>query len=305
MKKKTYVLLDDAYIEEEYSLWPERWSMQEIKMDEINDPDVFATEMMNSPNSGTSAKFNKKDFRYWRQSGGEYILYDDTDTIINKGSFKECKWGISCDLAWEERRKSDFSVSMPGFLTPYNDILVDTYLCKRGLRPTELFDFIFATAERMRVLTGTNGYIGFEKAKLEKVVKWLLEKEMKTRNEYLLLKDLIWDADKLQRIYTRLQPRYAHHSIYHLKDMTELEYQLVRIPAGTHDDLPDSLQGLTQLFNQPRDFLKNPKERTAEDEFEWWRKTAINKKFTASNKPFVFGRKNNTHVTIPAKESYR
>lgn len=291
---------------EEYSLWPERWSMEEIKQDELDDPDTFSTEMMNNPSSGTSAKFKKSDFRQWRIQGGEYILYDGEGTVAGRGSLKDCQWAIACDLAWEERRTSDYSVAMPGFLTPSNEILVDTYLCKRGLRPDELFEWLFVATERLQKLTGSIGYIGFEKAKLEKVVKWLLEKEMRKRDRFLLLKDLTWDADKLQRIYVRLQPRYAQHVIYHQKDMEELEYQLIRIPSGTHDDLPDSLQGLCQLLSYPKEATKAARKTTAEDEFNWWRRQAIESRMTIKDKSskFPFGKKTRA-INIPATNSYR
>ena len=234
---------------------------------------------------------------------GQYLLFDGEGTIISKGLMKDCVWGIGCDLAWEARRTSDFSVAMPGFLTPQNEILVDTYLCKKGLRPDELFEWLFVACERLQKLTGSVGYIGFEKAKLEKVIKWLLEKEMRKRGKYLLLKDVIWDADKLQRIYTRLQPRYSQHVIYHQKGMEELEYQLIRIPSGTHDDLPDSLQSLCQLLSYPKDSTKSEKKQTADDEFNWWRKQAIDAKKPPERSKYPYGKKK--FAELPATRSFR
>jgi hypothetical protein len=303
MSRNSFNPVTETYEAEEYSLWPERWSMAEIQQEELDDPDTFSTEMMNNPSSGASAKFKKEDFREWRMADGQYLLYDDTGTIVSKGPMKDCVWAISCDLAWEERRTSDFSVAMPGFLTPQNEILIDTYLCKRGLRPDELFEWLFVASARLQKLTGSVGYIGFEKAKLEKVVKWLLEKEMRKRGKFLLLKDLIWDSDKLQRIYTRLQPRYAQHVVYHQKGMDELEYQLIRIPSGTHDDLPDAEQGLCQLLSYPKQGSKPAAKTTAEDEFKWWQKqTQIVKH--PEKKSYVFGRKERIKE-IPSSRSYR
>ena len=224
--------------------------------------------------------------------------------MCSKGSLRDCQWSIACDLAWEERRTSDYSVAMPGFLTPSNEILVDTYLCKKGLRPDELFEWLFVAVARLKKVTGSNGFIGFEKAKLEKVVKWLLEKEMRRRGEFLLLKDLIWDSDKLQRIYTRLQPRYAQHAIFHQKGMDELEYQLIRIPSGTHDDLPDTLQGLCQLLSYPKNTPSCPPKKDAEAEFNWWRQKAIDSRVKTPVTKFPFG-KRKAFVGIPATNSYR
>ena len=112
-----------------------------------------------------------------------------------------------------------------------------------------------------------------------------------------MFKDLAWDLDKIQRVVTRLDPRYAQHSIYHKKGMGELEYQLSRFPSGKHDDLPDALQGLVQLLQYPKTKKKVVEEDT---EFEWWRKQAINR-----NKPrkYVFGKPKKWG--IPAQEAYR
>ncbi len=304
MTRQRYDAVTDTTVKEEYSLWPERWSMDEIKQDEVDDPDTFSTENMNNPSSGASAKFRKEDFRNWRIDGDGYILYDGEGTIIGKGKLRDCQYGISCDLAWEERRTADYSVAMPGFLTPSNEILIDTYLCKRGLRPDELFEWLFVADARCRKLTGSVGYIGFEKAKLEKVIKFLLQKEMRRRGEFLMLKDLLWDADKLSRIYVRLQPRYAQHVVYHQKGMKELEYQLIRIPNGTHEDLPDAEQGLIQLLQFPKDGPKTETKPNAENEFNWWRQQAINKNKPAERKNFVFGRKDKIYQ-LPSTVSYR
>jgi hypothetical protein len=287
----------------ETSIWPERWSLDELKELETEDPNVFATEMMNDPASGDMSKFKKSDFRYWRMRENEYILYDDTDTVCAKGKMTDCKWAVACDLAWEERRDSDFSVILPGFLTPNSEILLDEYTCVKGLRPDQMFEILFPMVKRLTQLTKEPGPVGFEKAKLEKVVKWLMEKEMRRRNEFIWLKDVLWDADKLQRIYTRLQPRYAQHVIYHRHGMTELEYQLMRIPHGTHDDLPDAAQSLVQLLVYPKVEKKEPAKKNAEDEFNWWREKA--KSWQHPQKQvYRFGQKNKP-VNIPAQESFR
>lgn len=257
----------NSVTKEEESLWPERWTIDELNEMERRDPQSFAKEMQGDPSSGMAGKFDKKDFREWRMSNGEYYLYGSDGEVIGKGNICDCRWAIACDLAWEEGRKNDFSVALPGYLTPGNEILVETYLCKRGLRPDELFEWLFIAYERMEKLTGSVGAIGFEKAKLEKVIKWLLQKEMRRRNKWLILKDLLWDADKLQRIYTRLQPRYAQNVIFHKQGMHELESQLIRIPNGAHDDIVDSLQGLCQLLSFPRKVEKS-REETENDRMD-------------------------------------
>ena len=169
------------------------------------------------------------------------------------------------------------------------------------MRPHEIEEILFSMEERLRSITGSSVFIGWEKAKLEKVMQFLLKEAMRKRNKWLIFKPLQWDTDKVQRILTRLEPRYAQHTIYHRRDMGELEHQLLRFPSGTHDDLPDALQGLVQLLQYPKTQRNIQEER--DDEFEWWRKKAL-KLHKPDKKRFVFGRRNK-QFEIPAKVAYR
>ena len=82
--------------------------------------------------------------------------------------------------------------------------------------------------------------------------------------------------------------------------MGDLEHQLLRVPSGTHDDLPDALQGLVQLLQFPR---SKPKPKVEDDAFEWWRKQAIEYR-TPRKKRYVFGNKNK-NWGIPARIAYK
>jgi phage terminase large subunit-like protein len=106
--------------------------------------------------------------------------------------------------------------------------------------------------KRMRELTGDIIPIGFEKAKIEKVVSWFLRQAMKKRNHYLVLRSVPWVTDKIERIITRLQPRYKAGVIYHKRGMGKLEQQLIQFPEGVHDDLPDAAQMVSYLLNNGR-----------------------------------------------------
>ena len=82
--------------------------------------------------------------------------------------------------------------------------------------------------------------------------------------------------------------------------MGDLEHQLLRIPSGVHDDLPDALQGVVQLLEYPKQLRKQVK---PEDAFEWWRRKAIEAKKPRKDK-YIFGKKLK-RFGIPAQESYK
>ena len=240
----------------EHSLWPEKWSVTELREMMKNNPDTYAKEMQNDPVAGENTRFRRENFRYWKETSGGVSLLDANGNIQTTYAYGDCRAAISCDLAWKEKRVSDSCAIVPGLLTPRSEILVLDYIHQKGIRPDKLSTILFDMEERLATLTGSVIPIGFEKAMLENVNQWLLRREMQRRNKFLLTRELVWDADKNTRIETRLQPRYSQHVIYHKHGMGELETQLVRFPSGTHDDLIDALQGLIQLLQFPKDASK-------------------------------------------------
>lgn len=237
---------------DESSLWPEKWTVEQLKELRRLKPNVYAKEMQNDPVAGVNARFKKDQFRYWYSEGDNYYLLGVDGKIIGSGSFKHCRAAVAGDLAWSEKRSADSSVLMPGFLTPNSDILIDNYVNKVGMRPDETGEHLFVMVNRLKSLTGSDVPVGFEKAMVENITQWLLKREMKKRNSFITIKPLVWDADKNTRIETRLEPRYNQGVIYHRVGMGDLEHQLLRFPYGTHDDLIDAEQGLVQLLQFPK-----------------------------------------------------
>ena len=295
-----YVKLFFKEEKEGESLWQEKWTYDELMEIKRMKPLVFAKEYMNDPAQGGEAKFFKEDFRYGRQEGERYTLMSVEGEILTTGMLSDCKAAIGTDLAWSEKREADNTVIMPAFLTPDNYILIESYIARKGMRPNEIVDILFTLEARLRAITGGSVPIGFEKAMLEKVTKWILREEMKKRNHYLYTKELVWDLDKIGRIETRLNPRYAQHSMYHKRDMGELEYELLRFPSGIHDDIIDCEQGVVQLLQFP----KGKKKATeATDHFMWWRKQAINKNAKPKKR---IGQYSSTprHIELPSETSF-
>lgn len=291
----------------EKSLWPQKWSVKDLKDIQRDKPSKFAKEYQGDPVSGSLRNFDKKDFRYWHVEEGYYILFDDNRKIVSKGLLADCRASIGCDFAWEEKKGSDFCVAMPVYITPNSDILVDDYFCERGVRPNQLEEILFMMERKLRDTTGKMVYIGMEKAKIEKVMKWFMKQAMRRRNHFLTIKDIPWVHDKISRMVIPLQPRYKMHTIYHKIGMGELEYQLMRIPSGTHDDLPDALQvGVRCLEYAPTTKQEPERPEDYDPHFEWLRKTTIKSKKPKTGTPFVFGKKTSWKSNrIPAKISWR
>ena len=269
------------------SLWPEKMSVAELEDLRAKKPAVFAKEYQNDPSHGDMNDIKASDFRRWKIIENDYVLYDENDSIICRGELRTCRAAISCDLAWEEKRESDSTAIVPGFLTPESYLLVDDYFHKKGVKPDVFMATVVEMEKRLRALTGYYVPVGLEKAKLEKVYKHLFREWMKKNNHWISFKDLIWDADKIQRIMVRCQPRYAQHSLFHKAGMGELELQMTRIRSTPHDDLADAVQGLCQLLDFPKGRVIK-REESKDDKFMQLRKWAITQD---KRKTFVFGGK--------------
>ncbi len=283
------------------SLWNEKWSLEDLAKIEAGNPEKFAKEYQNDPISGARRSFYKEDFRYWSILNNQAVLYNKEGGVAKSYDLRDCKAGIGCDLAWEEKRQNDFTVIMPGLLTPDDEVLIDEFVCKKGLKPDRFEDIIFPMVGKYEKMTGGIVEIAFEKAKHEKIMKWLLAKAMPKRKKYLIIKDLKWESDKITRIITALQPRYVNHTIYHRHGMGELEYELMRLPDGVHDDRSDAAQSLVRILKYPKRKKKTPDH---DDQFEWLLKRERAKK---TNSPYVYGHKQTNRDVFPfiTNKSYK
>lgn len=272
------------------SLWPERWTVAELDEMERLKPEAFAKEMQGDPSSGSLETIRRSDFRQWRIEENQAVLYGADGEVHSRWALRECRAGVGIDLAWEEKKSSDFAAIVPGIITPANDLLIDTYICKRGLRPDEFENIVFDMSDRYELLTGKRVCFGFEKAKLEKVMKWFLQESMKRRGKYLWFKDIAWGTqDKVERIMFRVANRYAQHSIYHKRGMGDLENQLIRLRSAAHDDLADALAMLPEMLSYAP---TKQKEKQKEDVFKFLQRNTVgwrNKNQRTSR--YIFGAK--------------
>jgi len=289
-------LYKDAKTKEYFSLWPEKMSVEWLMDYWKNKPYTFAKEIQNNPAGAGTEDINKRDFRYWRIENMQAILFDDIGNITARYHLSDCRAAIASDLAWEDKQESDYTAIVPAFLTPNSDVLLDDYFFSKGVRPNEFEEYIFTLEERLRAITGMTVPIGFEKAKLEKVMKWFLQQAMRRRNRWLTLKDLKCSKEKVERIVTVLQPRYNQHSIYHKRNMGELEIQLTRLRSATHDDLADAAAMVVRLLQFPK--AQRAKHIAEDDDnFMRLRKWNISKQKVNSIGQFGIGAK---RYTIPA-----
>lgn len=279
---------DNAVTGTRESLWPERWTVEELDDLERKKPETFAKEYQGDPSSGSMETISRGDFRYWRIEEGCAILLNEDGTVKARWGLRDCRAAVGIDLAWEVKKSSDFGAIVPGLVTPSNELLICDYVVKRGLRPDEFESIIFDMNDTYEAMTGKRVQFGFEKAKLEKVMKWFLEEAMKRRGKYLWFKDIAWGThDKIERIMFRVGNRYSQHSIYHKKGMGDLENQLIRLRSAAHDDLADAVAMLPEMLYYGSTAVKK---KEPEDMFNFLRKqTSLYRERNKSK--YIFGGK--------------
>lgn len=284
---------------EKESLWPERWTVAELDEMERLKPEAFAKEMQGDPSSGSLETIKREDFRQWSIVENQAVLYDADGSVVSRWRLTDCKAAVGIDLAWEDKKANDFAAIVPGLLTPANDLLVDTYIYKKGLRPDEFETIIFDMDARYAAMTGKRVCFGFEKAMLEKLMKWFLKEAMKRTGKYLWFKDIAWGTtDKVARIMFRMANRYSQHSVYHRRGMGDLENQLIRLRSVAHDDLADALAMLPEMLSYAPSVAKPEKKM---DLFKFLQKqTTISKMKDQRTSQYIFGKKNKDSV-IDAK----
>jgi hypothetical protein len=290
-------LYRDKETGEQYSLWDKKMTVEWLLDYKKHKPHTFAREIQNNPSASGTEEIDKRDFRYWRIENMNYMLFDNEGNIKAKGELSTCKAAIACDLAWEDKQESDYTAIVPVYLTPQSDILVEEFVCKKGVKPDEFEEILFNMEERLRAITNSTVPIGFEKAKLEKVMKWFLKQAMRRRNKFLMLKDLNCSKEKIERIVTVLQPRYSQHTIYHKRGMGDLETQLIRIRSTAHDDLADALGMAVRLLQFPKQIKKRMMDE--DDNFMKLRQWNIDKK-SGLGKSRIGGFIKNKRFEIPS-----
>ena len=268
------------------SLWPQKWTVEALNQMEEDDPVSFAKEMQGDPSSGSLETIQREDFRYWAEANNGVELYNSDGGLKNRWNWKDCKAAIGIDLAWEEKKANDFSVFVPGIVTPTNDILIDNYVMKKGMRPDEWETVVFEMVHKYTTLTGKRVQVGLEKSKLEKVMKWFLQEAQRRRNEWLWLKEISWGTkDKIERFYFRMANRYAQHSVFHKKGMGIYENQIIRLRSSAHDDLADAAGMLPEMLAYAPGVKKTV---TQDSKFDWWAKQTSS--YREKNKSrYIFG----------------
>lgn len=156
---------------------------------------------------------------------------------------------MTIDPAISLTKGSDNSAIVVCSVDEYNNMYVRATKFGRWL-PKELIALIFDMNELYHPIR-----IGLETAAFQKSLKYALQDEMRESGIFLPLQELKFSSvnmrNKEQRVQG-LQPRFENGAIWLKDGMDDLEDELLRFPAGKHDDIVDALAYQLQLISVPR-----------------------------------------------------
>lgn len=219
------------------SVWPERWSTEEIEAEReafrrIGNLDVWEREKMCIAISPESQLFKKEYFKYYKP---EELQTKDMNIFT------------TVDLAISQKETADYTVVCTIGVNSENHWFVLDIKYGR-FDPTQTIDAVFEAVTRYRPV-----YVGMEKVAYQAALSHFIEKEMPKRNIWFTVKDLEAKEKKEERIKA-IQPRFKAGTVWFpmgASFLGELESEFLAFPKSLHDDLIDALAYQDQIYFAP------------------------------------------------------
>lgn len=198
-------------------------------------------------------KAQNKGGRWWSALYQQNPVPDDGDYFL-KEQFRrsppprpgECYVYIAWDFAISEKKQNDYTVGTVG-LQDHDDVLhvVDQVRFKSG----DAFFIVESILNLCSKWKSPTLLLGFEDGQIYRAIDALLKKRMRERKMYPSIQVLKPITDKMARarpLQGRMQQGMVSFSS-HAEWFESLRTEMLRFPAGAHDDQVDSLAWMTQL----------------------------------------------------------
>lgn len=150
---------------------------------------------------------------------------------------------VGVDLAISKRDTADYTAIVTVGVTASNEIYILDVI-KAKMHPDEIIDCIFRVVKKYNP-----NLVGIEDVAYQKMLILEVHKQMRLRNIFFNLTGVKPMGEKESRIQSILQPRFSNRSVYHKKDFTSLESELLMFPKAEHDDQIDALSIALKLLN--------------------------------------------------------
>lgn len=170
-----------------------------------------------------------------------WILRRSRDEVFKRNTRKF----LTIDTAVSQKESADFTGVVKNYVDSENKWNVSAF--RKRMSPAELIEFLFSSYERERFEK-----IGIEKTVYLLTIKPFLDEEMRKRNVFLPVVELLHNQTQKETRIRGLIPRYESKSVIHIDGETaELEEELFSFPKGLHDDIVDALAYMLQIAERP------------------------------------------------------
>lgn len=202
-------------------LWPERYDLEALmEIKAAIGPYDWAALYQCDP-----VLTEKQEFK------PEWYIYVDEQEVLSK----ETRNYLTVDTAMSKKAQADYCGFCDNSIDRENFWNIKAWRSRLG--PEELVDNLFSLHEQRHYSS-----IGIEKTAYTDGLKPFLDAEQRKRNKFLPIVELKHNQTSKEIRIRGLIPRYATHSIRHIKGRCDdLEEEQMQFPNGLHDDILDAM----------------------------------------------------------------
>lgn len=215
------------------AFFPQRLPLSELtKIKHKQGSAHFSKQYMNEPIDDETATFKHKDF-----------IRRDWDLVKDR----PVNWILSIDPSYKGEY-SDYAALVVAGMDYQRDLYV-RHITRQKMTYKDIIDEIFRLFSIYHPKLVVIETIGAQKS-----IMYELNNEMKRRATWLPLREIKQQPKSKEERIRALAPFYEFGHIFHIKgcnQLDELEYELLRFPAGKHDDVADALATVLTYASPP------------------------------------------------------
>lgn len=241
------ILIRRAIIEDKgkppRAFFPQRLPLEELeKIKQKQGTAHFSKQYMNEPVDDESATFKRRDMQRV-----DWELVKD----------RPVNWVLSIDPSYMGQYSDYAALVVAGM--DYNKDLYVRHITRAKMTYKDIIDKtfeIYLKYRPQRILIETIG--------AQKSIMFEMNNEMRRRGTWLPITEIKTQPKSKEERIRGLAPFYEFHHIFHIKgcpQLDELEYELLRFPAGKHDDVIDALASILGYVSAPNRKGKGEEER--------------------------------------------
>jgi predicted phage terminase large subunit-like protein len=221
--------------------WPEGWSIERLDKKKLEiGSDAFAQEFMNNPIDTENQAFKRTFMK-------TYLISEEFAQKPGKNP-KSYSHFLAWDPAWSGNKKAHYTGMVVLAVDEENTWFVRDII-REHLSELEAINVLFNLQDRYSVQT-----VGIETVFRQKSFVDALAEEMRRRNRYFEVKDMVSGMGSKEMRIRALVPRWEQGIIMLPEDHPKFKVlveELTTFPKGQSDDVIDALAYMTQLAVPP------------------------------------------------------